>query len=375
MAKNTKGTIQPAQPQKSKRGKDTQQSCTLPRTELRPLPTGMPEFRARLIRRNEKKWVNGTELHYFFFDKGTDGVGGNWVGSVSDKQAVRDAFDQWKSLPLGLKFTEVTEREDAELRIGFDQSDGSWSYVGRDAIDHVPDPNERTMNFGWSLTTPYGGHTALHEIGHALGFPHEHQNPNAGIVWDEAAVYDYFRGEPNNWPDSTIEWNILRKLSAAEVEGSAWDPDSVMHYGFEPGLILQPQKYNATGLSPALGLSQTDEDEARKFYPALEESHELVLKPYESRPLLIEAGQQVDFKIAPEQTRRYTIQTFGLSDTVMVLFERRENGELRYIDGDDDSGYSRNARIHERLYRDREYVLKVRLYYSDIAGQTAVLMY
>ena len=26
--------------------------------------------------------------------------------------------------------------------------------------------------------------TALHGIGHTLGLPHEHQNPNAGIVWD-----------------------------------------------------------------------------------------------------------------------------------------------------------------------------------------------
>ena len=27
------------------------------------------------------------------------------------------------------------------------------------------------MNFGWDLTTPYGRVTALHEIGHPLGFP------------------------------------------------------------------------------------------------------------------------------------------------------------------------------------------------------------
>ena len=50
------------------------------------------------------------------------------------------------------------------------------------------DPNERTMNFGWDLTTSYGHDTALHEIGHTLGFPHEHQNPTAGIVWNEPAV-------------------------------------------------------------------------------------------------------------------------------------------------------------------------------------------
>ena len=31
--------------------------------------------------------------------------------------------------------------------------------------------------------------------------------------------------------------------------------------------------------------------------------------------------------------------------------------------------------VRERLYRDREYVLRVRLYYADVSGQTAVFMY
>jgi len=35
----------------------------------------------------------------------------------------------------------------------------------------------------------FGLDTAVHEIGHSLGFPHEYQNPKAGIVWNEEAVY------------------------------------------------------------------------------------------------------------------------------------------------------------------------------------------
>ena len=173
--------------------------CAQPELAPRPLPEGLSERRVRLIRVNEKKWVNGTVLHYFFFDRPTDGPGGRWVGGPAQRQAVEDAFRQWKELPLGLEFERVDDREEAEIRIGFDPTDGSWSYVGRDAIDFARDPNERTMNFGWDLTTPYGRDTALHEIGHALGFPHEHQNPNAGIVWDEARVLEYFRGAPNHW--------------------------------------------------------------------------------------------------------------------------------------------------------------------------------
>jgi len=374
MAKNTK-TLKPAgrAAATGQKEQEERKACTQPKVQLRPLPDGLTEHRARLIRVHEKKWVNGTVLHFYFYDRNTDGPGGRWVGAAAQKEVVRRAFQAWKELPIGLEFQEVANREEAEVRIGFDRLDGSWSYVGRDVIDLVPDPDELTMNFGWDLTTDYGWDTALHEIGHTLGLPHEHQNPNAGIVWDEAAVYRYFRGSPNFWDDDTIRWNILRKLLPTEVEGSDWDRDSIMHYGFPAGLIRQPADL-VGGFEPEPGLSETDIEEVRGFYPALEEVQETELRPFESQRLLIEPGQQRDFRIRPEYSKRYTIQTFGTSDTVIVLFERAGD-ELRYIDGDDDSGYATNARIRERLYRGREYVLRVRLYYADIAGQTAVFLY
>ena len=47
------------------------------------------------------------------------------------------------------------------------------------------------MNFGWDLRADERGvDVPVHEIGHALGFSHEHQNPFAGIVWDEEGVFD-----------------------------------------------------------------------------------------------------------------------------------------------------------------------------------------
>ncbi|WP_374089487.1 hypothetical protein [Methylomicrobium lacus] len=56
------------------------------------------------------------------------------------------------------------------------------------------------MNFGWNLTEAASEiDTAIHEIGHTLGFPHEHQNPNSGIAWDEEAVYHSLAQPPNSW--------------------------------------------------------------------------------------------------------------------------------------------------------------------------------
>ncbi|MBV1909362.1 MAG: matrixin family metalloprotease, partial [Kangiellaceae bacterium] len=324
--------------------------------------------RESLIRSIEKKWANQTVLHYHFLDNPAQ-----WRGSSRQKDAARRAFAEWKGLGIGLEFEEVQDAEEAELRIGFEQGSGSWSYVGRDNVVHAVDPAERTMNFGWDLTTPYGADTALHEIGHAIGFPHEHQNPNSGIKWNEAKVIEHFSGAPNFWTPDKIRWNILRKLNAGEVEGSRWDKDSIMHYQFDSGLIIEPPTYRTNPLIPAAGLSQTDIDEVRKFYPAVT-TRIPQLRPFESQLVSIEPGEQLDFKIEPRWSGRYTIQTFGKLDTVMVLFEER-NGEPRYIAGDDDSGRDYNAKIKERLTSGRTYYLRVRLYYSQSQGAGAVMMW
>ncbi len=346
------------------------QVCEVPEVAVRQLDADIDPHRLSLVRVDEKKWVNGTVLHYYFFDRPGDG---SWVGPDNQRAAVRKAFKTWKDLGIGLEFKEVADREEAEVRIGFQRGAGSWSYVGRDVVDAAPDPNERTMNLGWNVATSSGFDTALHEIGHTLGLPHEHQNPNAGIEWNEEAVYESLGGPPNNWSRAKTFHNIIRKLDAAAVSGSAWDPNSIMHYPFEAGLIKNPARYR-NGLNPTPSLSPRDKSWARKFYPPIGPKPQPELKPYQSRMLTIEPGKQVNLTIRPSFTRNYTIQTFGQSDVVMVLFEKRD-GTPRFVIGDDDSGNDRNAKIKLRLYRDHEYVLRVRLYYARRRGETAIMMW
>lgn len=322
--------------------------------------------RARLLINRGKKWVNGTVLHYYFFENSF------WNASNAEKDIVREAFDVWKNVGIGLDFQEVNSADDAEIRIGFQDRDGYWSYIGTDVLRIGQ--NERTMNFGQDLRHDSRGvDVPVHEIGHTLGFPHEHQNPFSGIVWNRQAVIDRFSRPPNSWDLATIEHNILNKHDASVVDGSDWDPDSIMHYAFPPGLIASPPPYDTQGLSPAAGLSESDKSQVLEFYPPMRPAHP-ELKPFALERLSLEPNEQADFTIDPPSTREYTIQTFGRVDTVMVLFEDLGNGNYQYVAGDDDSGLNRNARLQLRLYRDRKYVVRVRLYYRWSSGDTAILL-
>jgi len=158
------------------------------------------------------------------------------------------------------------------------------------------------------------------------------------------------------------------------VQGSSWDRDSIMHYPFEAGLILQPAQYRTEPLVPAGGLSARDVMWIRTFYPPQDEEGRRTLVPSESQRLSVAAGQQVDLDVEPSGTRRYTFSTIGQADTVMVLFEEVD-GALRFRAGDDDSGQDRNARFTVKLFAGRRYVLRIRLYYAWAAGDTAVVMY
>ena len=338
-----------------------QHYCLVPITPERKFGPEVSNHRARLIRTAEKKWVNGTVLHYCFLDDQ------HLSADDAQKKVVRNAFELWMNLEIGLKFEEVSSPDDAEIKIGFDQNDGSWSYVGRDIL------KKYTMNFGWDLTVPGEIDTAIHEIGHTLGFPHEHQNPNAGIVWDEEAVYAELAGPPNNWPRDDTFHNIIRKINPDTIQGTKWDPNSIMHYPFGPGLIKEPKKYQ-NGLSPKPGLSKKDIAQVKLFYPLLEKKFPQ-LKQLQSQLLSIKQGEQKNFEVIPGSSRDYNFKTFGDSDTVMVLFEEDDNGDLHYVKGDDDSGTALNANFKVRLVKNRKYLLKIRLYYKNSTGNTAIMFW
>jgi len=320
--------------------------------------------RTAAILMTQSKWNNGTVLHYCFFTNGKYSV------PKVQADAVRDAFAKWKAVGIGLSFQEVQKLAEAEVRIGYSTKEGaSQSAVGRDVLT-VP-LNEPTTQYGWDLTSPYGRGTALHELGHVLGMEHEHQSPFAGITWNDVAVYRDLGGPPNNWSRSATYQNILQKLTPQQVQGSTWDPDSIMEYEFEAGLIEKPVQYQG-GLTPPGTLSASDKSWVLQWYPAMPKKLS-TLQPLKPASADLTSGQQMDYAIKPTESRPYTIESKGATDSVLTLFEDID-GVPKFLAGDDDSGTERKAAITQKLFAGRNYVARLRVVYPGQSGTTSLML-
>jgi len=150
----------------------------------------------------------------------------------------------------------------ADVRIAFRPGLGSWSYLGTQCQQIAR--KEPTMNYGWldaGSSTSEVRSVVLHEFGHALGLIHEHQNPEKGIKWNEAAVKADLSGPPNNWDDATIKNNIFKKYDKDAVVATSTDPKSIMMYQI-------PKRWTLDGFSTGFNdtLSPMDKQLIREKY-------------------------------------------------------------------------------------------------------------
>jgi hypothetical protein len=150
----------------------------------------------------------------------------------------------------------------AEIRVGFKQGNGSWSWLGTDALTK-PD-YEDTMNFGWfddNTNDTEFSRTTLHEFGHALGCVHEHSQPYAKIEWNKEAVYAYHL-QNDGWGKEQVDFQIFSHYSSDDVSATAYDTLSIMHYPIDKSWTLN-------GISVGWNTYLSDQDKAyiREMYP------------------------------------------------------------------------------------------------------------
>jgi hypothetical protein len=142
------------------------------------------------------------------------------------KRVVKERFEPI----INLKFN-FSDDPKSEIRINFDPSDGSWSYIGKYCLN--VDINEPTMNFGW-FDIP----TVIHEFGHALGMIHEHQNTinDKGIDWNVPLLYKWAE-ETYHWPPEKVDSQIIYKYDNTLLNGSEFDPYSIMLYSYPKSVL------------------------------------------------------------------------------------------------------------------------------------------
>jgi hypothetical protein len=287
-----------------------------------------------------KLWMNGSTLHVRFMG-----------GSTAQRNTAKEQAGWW-SAHANLKF-EFDNSPTAEIRISFDPGDGAWSYVGTDA-QGIPG-NEATMNLGF-----IDGGTAGHEFGHAIGLAHEHQNPEGGIEWNEQVVIDALAGPPNNWPEEVTRHNVLNKYKADQINGTKFDPDSIMLYFF-------PAEWTLNGVATTQNEVPSATDKmfvgGAKMYPKTDpgiggDVPELKINAARRTQASIgKAGEEDLFRFQAKTTGRHVIDTKGNTDVVMKLFG--PNSTTNLIAEDDDSGTGTNARIAADLIPG-EYFVQIR---------------
>ena len=209
---------------------------------------------ARMAVVTSKKWGSGFTLRCRFLD-----------GSAKMQKKVRLLAKGWEKFAnVKLKFV---AKGPEEVRISFYADAGSWSAVGRDALNTAYFPvHQPTMNFGWvrdDSDTVEDKAVILHEFGHALGCIHEHQAPTFDRKWNQAAVMKYFQGPPNFWDADAIKSNVLSKYSPKGIKATKFDPESIMLYAFDAELF-------SDGRGPTnenVQLSVTDQAMIKEMYP------------------------------------------------------------------------------------------------------------
>ncbi len=201
-----------------------------------------------------KQWQNGQELRIRFLD-----------GSPELQERVKAHANKWLQY-ANLSFNWGNHAQ-SDIRVTFTKR-GYWSYVGTDA-NHQP-TNAPTLNLGGftkDTDDTRMQRVVLHEFGHAIGCIHEQSSPVVDIPWDNAKVYAYYAGPPNNWSQAKVDHNVLKRYTKKVVKSTQFhDPTSIMQYPVLNRLLKDgpPSGYHIGWNNE---LSEHDKAFVAKMYP------------------------------------------------------------------------------------------------------------
>jgi len=260
------------------------ESDSLELYEMRKNPVNSHKFqKLKAAFLTKKLWPRGANIKIFFMENGNNVPRTSLIqieGSRDEKgnplqmDPLQTSLTPKKGTPLatveavkkiiiervqpivGLKLEFTKDINDSNIRITFDPKGGAWSLLGTDC-DAKQFKGQPTMNLGWLDVA-----TTIHEFGHALGMIHEHQNPSGNLIqWDVPKVLQWAR-DTQGWDEQTTKHNIIDRYNDDEINGSSFDPKSIMLYFFPGSLTL-----NNKGTHQNLRLSGHDVEYLNKMYP------------------------------------------------------------------------------------------------------------
>ena len=225
------------------------------------------------------------------------------IDKLDIKTAIKKIVNERINPIVNLKYTFIDDAKNAQIRVGFDPDQGAWSLLGIDCL--TQNKGESTMNLGW-----FDVGTTIHEFCHSAGMVHEHQNPNGEVIqWNKPAVYAWAKST-QGWDKETTYTNIIQRYSVDQINGSGFDPRSIMLYFFPASLTL-----NNKGTNENIIFSPTDVEYLNSVYPG-----------------------------SPKNTSQFYKDAYNEQIPTIVPFERNKFNK-RYGTGDNSSGNSSNVWI------------------------------
>ncbi len=257
---------------------------------------------------------------------------------------------------------EFVEEGPSDIRILFDDSDQSWSYIGKDAETIAM--HEKTMNFGWFTPDTKEEdfkRTILHEFGHALGLLHEHKNPKANIVWNKPAVYaDYLQSQ--SWEPEDVDHNVFGRYSVSHSNG-IYDQHSIMHYPI-------PKKHLLVGEAVGVNFKLSDQDKKyiSELYPKEPSSPALSL----IKKKTVNYDSLKEFRFGKGQ-KSFVINWSGCNSNCMHFYKNNNNFPIALVNDSDSlsgisdpSKYDRSSRVKTAFENEIVVIKRSYGYYAAI---------